>query len=237
MAGYIDNYRLDLSPTVQALKERMQDRKNQREESMKAFTDVAKLMGSVADSSIRKSDQEQAEIKQLISSDDGITRDELIALYPGQAEFINGLSEKMLKSNAISQRTVPFGMSSDEASVDAANKMEGYKPNTEGEKMLGYEPGDLDLRGKIVRSRQPGEFADYSPVSREEIYGTANTGILNELLGTPSSGITVPFITVNPEGTDPYDTNVDPSFYANGDPEGYFASFAMTGYKPHNGRY
>lgn len=219
MAGYIDNYRLDLSPAVQALKERTQDRKNQREESLKAITGVAKLMGSVADSSIRKSDQEQAEIKQLISSEDGITRDELIALYPSQAEFINGLSENMLKSNAISQRTVPFGMSSDEASVDAANKMEGYKPNTE---MLGYKPGDLDLSGKIG-SRQPREYADYSPVSRDEIYGTPYPGILNVLL--------------NPEGTDPYYTNIDPSFYANGDPEGYFASFAMTGNMPHNGRY
>lgn len=223
MAGYIDNYRLDLSPAVQALKERTQDKKNQREESLKAITGLAKLAGSVADSSIRKSDQEQAEIKQLISSDGGISRRELLSLYPGQADFIKGLDENLLAADPNPMQTVPEDMDDYEASVDAANKMQGYKPY---QQMTGYEPSDLDLRGKIGGSRQPREFADYSPVSREEIYGTANPGILNELLAT----------TANPEEADPYHTNIDPSFYANGDP-GYFASFAMTGYKPHNGRY
>lgn len=139
MAGYIDNYRLDLSPTVQALKERMQDRKNQREESMKAFTDVAKLMGSVADSSIRKSDQEQAEIKQLLSSDDGITRQELLSLYPGQADFINNIDENLLLADTKPIQTVFEGMDSHEASKYAASEMQGYRPY---QQMAGYVPDE-----------------------------------------------------------------------------------------------
>lgn len=91
MSGYIDNYRLDLSPAVEALKTRMQDKQVQRQNSINAVTGLAKLMGTVTDSAIRNSDQEQAEIKQLMSSDDGIGMEELLELYPRQTDFINTL--------------------------------------------------------------------------------------------------------------------------------------------------
>lgn len=94
MSGYIDNYRLDLSPATEALKSRMQDRQNQRQNSINAFTSVAKLMGNVADSAYKSMEQNKAEIDQLMAAEDGITEEELLERYPQQKAYITSLFKK-----------------------------------------------------------------------------------------------------------------------------------------------
>lgn len=94
MSGYIDNYRLDLSPAVQALKSRMEDRKNQRESDLSVFNSVAKLMGNVTDSAYKSMEQNKAEIDQLMASEDGISEEELLARYPQQKAYITSLFKK-----------------------------------------------------------------------------------------------------------------------------------------------
>lgn len=94
MSGYIDNYRLDLSPAVEALKARMQDRQNQRQNSINAITGVAKLMGNVADSAYKSMEQNKAEIDQLMAAEDGISEEELLARYPQQKDYITSLFKK-----------------------------------------------------------------------------------------------------------------------------------------------
>lgn len=94
MSGYIDTYKWDLSPTVQALKSRMEDRKNQRENDLSIFNSVAKLMGNVADSAYKSMEQNKAEIDQLMAADDGISEEELLARYPEQEAYITSLFKK-----------------------------------------------------------------------------------------------------------------------------------------------
>lgn len=94
MSGYIDTYKWDLSPAVQALKSRMEDRKNQRENDLSIFNSVAKLMGNVADSAYKSMEQNKAEIDQLMAADDGISEEELLARYPQQEAYITSLFKK-----------------------------------------------------------------------------------------------------------------------------------------------
>lgn len=160
MSGYIDNYRLDLSPAVEAMKARMQDKQNQRDASINAFTGVAKLMGTVADSAFRKSEQEQAQIQQLLDSEDGITKNELLELYPSQSNYINGLRESRFKEDIEPNKEA--------LSELASEAMEGYKPSATiaSESMRGYVPSDLDIRDRqysIPGRREP-------RLNRDELY-------------------------------------------------------------------
>lgn len=159
MSGYIDNYRLDLSPAVEAMKARMQDKQNQRDASINAFTGVAKLMGTVADSAFRKSSQEQAQIQQLLDTEDGITKAELLELYPSQANYINGLRESRFKADEPNKEVL---------SELASEAMEDYIPagTIASEAMMNYVPSDLDLRDRqysIPGRREP-------RLNRDELY-------------------------------------------------------------------
>lgn len=89
MAGYITDYKLDYSPSLNALNYKLQDNRNRRENRLALIKSAGSLVGDIVDTKMKMDMVDKSEIDKAVKS--GMDRNWLLQHYPKQKDYIASL--------------------------------------------------------------------------------------------------------------------------------------------------